>query len=257
MKIEYFNDKVDFLKYLLDVSQSDIEITVSAFLSHKNYLETIHRNLSHYLETKNIRSNRLTNEQGEILYCTAKVMQAKNCIETGAGTGFSSACILMALEDNKLGKLCSIDYPNYQAPFKKIKRDLLYRGLGGTFSFSNIRHVCGYFFKKDYHIPNGFESGWIIPEELRSRWELYPGLSCAVLPKLVKKIKTINFFLHDSLHTKKNMLFELRTIWPILKEKGIIFVDNVNLNSAFEAFVNEIKPKRAVFFATNFGAILK
>jgi hypothetical protein len=53
------------------------------------------------------------------------------------------------------------------------------------------------------------------------------------------------------------MLFELRTIWPILKEKGIIFVDNVNLNSAFEAFVNEIKPKRAVFFATNFGAILK
>ena len=43
-------------------------------------------------------------------------------------------------------------------------------------------------------------------------------------------------FLHDSLHTYKNMLFEYNTSWPFIKKNGFLISDDVSENNAFLDF---------------------
>jgi hypothetical protein len=45
-------------------------------------------------------------------------------------------------------------------------------------------------------------------------------------------------FVHDSLHTARNMRFELRTVWPAMDRRGLLLVDDVD-NQAFRDFVQE------------------
>jgi cephalosporin hydroxylase len=126
---------------------------------------------------------------GIILYTVTRKFKPEIVIETGVGPGASSAFILKALEDNKKGKLYSIDLPGNDA--------VVYPKLGKDFNI---------------HIPEGFEVGWLIPNWLKHRHELIIGDSTVELPKLLLKLGKVDVFLHDSLHTDEHVLFELNTV---------------------------------------------
>tara|TARA_B100000029_G_C17577942_1_gene958740 strand:+ start:386 stop:1156 length:771 start_codon:yes stop_codon:yes gene_type:complete len=256
MEIKYFDDKLSFLEYLFDSSQNKIKTMLSDYLLHENYMQSIHNKLS-ILENQGIQPNRLSNEKGEIIYSCIRHFKPSIVVETGVATGFSSSCALMGLMDNNFGRLISVDYPNYKSSFKKIARDFKYNGIVETLSYSGIRHILGYFIKKNYHIPKGEKSGWVIPAELKKYWRLYNGLSKNILPNVISKTNSVDVFFHDSDHSEENMLFEFRFIWPFISDNNIILSDDVNINNAFNIFCNEIKYKKALIYKGQFGAIVK
>ena len=71
----------------------------------------------------------------------------------------------------------------------------------------------------------------------------------------------IDMFVHDSLHTGRNMRFELRTVWPAMHDGDLALVDDVS-NQSFRDFVREVgEPPSMVLRSADgpcmFGAIRK
>jgi len=140
---------------------------------------------------------------GEFCYFLCRAIKPKIVLETGVDYGISSAFILKALEKNKFGELHSIDLPPLRKNADKF-------------------------------------TGILIPKKIKKRWKLHKGLSAKVLPKLIKQIKQVNIFIHDSLHTYKNMKKEFLLINPKLGKKFAVIFDDIELNSAFkEIFSNK------------------
>jgi len=132
-----------------------------------------------------------------LCYAACRYLKPSVVVETGVAYGVTSSFILKALAKNGYGVLHSVDLPP------------LGRGA-------------------DIFV------GITIPEELKSRWELHPGVSRRVLPRLFKEIGILGMFVHDSLHTYWNMRSELEAAWTHLREGGIIIADDVRGNRAFE-----------------------
>jgi hypothetical protein len=59
-------------------------------------------------------------------------------------------------------------------------------------------------------------------------------------------------FLHDSLHTVRNMLFEMETVWPRLHPGGIMIIDDVN-TSGFRDFARKVHPDQSGVFRSADG----
>ena len=257
-KIKYYDNAFEFLQLFLKINKKSIDQIFEDYLSQEYYFIQIHEKLSH-LETKSIQPNRLGNVKGKILYSIVKSNMPTNIIETGVATGYSSSLILMALNENNHGLLTSIDYPNYQSTLKKVVRDLNCKGFSSTLlTYYGLKSMVGYILKpNNYHIPNGEKSGWVIPIDLKGRWDLHIGLSEKHLPEAINRIGVIDIFFHDSDHSKRNMLSEFETIWPHLKDNGIIISDDVNLNNAFEEFCNNNVIKKAAIYNGSFGVIIK
>jgi len=90
-------------------------------------------------------------------------------------------------------------------------------------------------------LPENKSIGFFVPEDLRERWTLILGFSKEVLPSLLDKLKTIDFFFHDSERTYQNMMFEYTFAYKYLSAGGILVSDNVERNSAFDDFCNATK----------------
>lgn len=160
-----------------------------------------------------------------ILYCVVRLSKPKIMIETGVSSGSSTSIILQAMQKNKVGKLVSIDLN----PSSK---------------------------ESDEWIPETRESGWVIPNELRSRWELHNGKSSDLLKPVLDKFNEIDIFFHDSDHSYENMLFEFETSFPKIKKDVIILSDNAsNLNSAFLDFASSKTKKWKII--TDTGILVK
>jgi len=131
-----------------------------------------------------------------LCYLACRLIEPETVVETGVAYGVSSAFILRALEMNGRGKLHSVDLP----PLRR-----------------------------------GYERFWgiAVPEELRGRWRLHRGTSASVLPWLFKEEPTVDLFVHDSLHTHRNMRREFDALWPHLREGGLLLADDVERNRAF------------------------
>ncbi len=136
------------------------------------------------------------------LYLLIRLIKPDCIIETGVSSGASSAHILCALHDNEQGTLHSIDLPPDS-------------------------------------LPEGKESGWIVPKYLRSRWHLHIGDSKQLLKQLLNSTGQIDCFFHDSLHTYDHMLWEFRTAWEYLKPGGLFMSHDVGRNMAFFDFMKE------------------
>lgn len=140
-----------------------------------------------------------------MIYIVIRHTKPKIVLETGVGPGGSSAFILQALECNKKGILYSIDLPGNDA--------IVYPKLGKNFNI---------------HVPKGWQVGWLIPPWLKHRHKLIIGDSREELPKILNKIKKIDVFLHDSLHTDEHILMEFNTVLPAMNDKGVLLCDDVN-----------------------------
>jgi predicted O-methyltransferase YrrM len=141
--------------------------------------------------------------RGPVLYVICRALRPTLAVETGTASGVSTRFILAGMERNLVGKLCSIDFP------------------------------------VDPHgvrLPPGKETGWLVPKELRHRWELIVGKTKEMLEPVLSRLGKIDFFLHDSEHTYENMTFELDTAWRFLRPGGLILCDDIDRNSAFTDF---------------------
>jgi predicted O-methyltransferase YrrM len=141
--------------------------------------------------------------ESSAIYALVRLLRPQKIVETGVADGTTSAYILQALEDNGRGHLYSIDVPSAQ-------------------------------------LPPGKPPGWIVSGGLRRRWTLRIGPSSELLEPLLNELGPIDVFLHDSLHTYDNMLFEYRTAWPFLRTGGLLLSHDVGRNSAFFDFASEV-----------------
>lgn len=141
---------------------------------------------------------------GRSIYVICRLKLPNAVVETGVAYGVTSAFALQALAVNEKGTLFSVDLP----PLGK---------------------------EADQHV------GAVVPQKLRERWHLYRGTANRVLPSLLSSVGHLDLFVHDSLHTFRNMTFEFSTVWPYLRPGAVLVADDVGLNDAFLDFAAEMK----------------
>jgi hypothetical protein len=132
------------------------------------------------------------------IWCLIHHLRAKNVIETGVAHGVASRFILEALERNGAGHLWSIDLPTVPGLEKEI--------------------------------------GIAVAGRFPDRWTYIKGSSRRRLPPLLSKIGQIDLFIHDSLHTERNVRFELDRAWAALRPGGALVVDDIDTNWGFQSF---------------------
>src|SRR5918997_3846112 len=130
-------------------------------------------------------------------YLMCRLLEPAVVVETGVAYGVSSAFILRALEENGRGVLHSVDLP----PLRR-----------------------------------GYERYWgmAVGGGLEERWTLHRGASARVLPRLLEDLQTVDLFVHDSLHTYRNMRREFEALWPRLRAGGALLADDVERSGAFD-----------------------
>lgn len=133
------------------------------------------------------------------VWCAARHLRPKTVIETGVARGVTSRILLEAFERNGDGKLYSVDLPHPK--------------------LTSLDQI-----------------GSAVPERLRHRWELILGSARRCLPELVARVQHVDLFVHDSLHTRRNVVFELETIWRVLSPDGVVVVDDIDWNLGFCKF---------------------
>jgi hypothetical protein len=133
------------------------------------------------------------------IWCLVRHLKPRNVVETGVAHGVTSRFILEALERNGDGHLWSIDRP----PMEPLWREQI---------------------------------GIAVGDGLRDRWSYISGSSRRRLPKLLERLGHIDLFIHDSLHTERNVRFELDFAWDFLRPGGAIVVDDIDVNRGFDGF---------------------
>ena len=129
-------------------------------------------------------------------YLSCRLLEPSIVVETGVAYGVSSAFILRALAENDHGVLHSVDLPPLRREYERFW-------------------------------------GIAVPGALRGRWNLHRGSSGRVLPELLGQTGAVDLFVHDSLHTYRNMRREFEAVWPRLRTGGMILADDVERNRAF------------------------
>jgi predicted O-methyltransferase YrrM len=133
-------------------------------------------------------------------YCLVRHLRPERVVETGVGHGVTTRFILEALERNGTGRLWSIDLPPLIE--RRLRTDV----------------------------------GIAVPDRLRGRWTFIRGSSRQRLRPLLVKLGTIDLFVHDSMHTARNLQFELSQAWPALTPGGVAIADDIDFNRAFGTF---------------------
>jgi len=210
----------NFIKSLTNEDSKKIHDFLSEILDDKEFHEAIAKRGDDGQAKKpfSLRVLAMDTTSCLSLYVLCRVTKPAIFVECGVASGMSSSYILRALNRNKFGKLYSIDVPwhtvthNWKAA---PAEDLVPR-------------------------PQEKISGWLIPDNLRDRWDLTVGRSSDKLPALLKQLGPIDIFFHDSEHTYDNMVWEFTTVWPALKPGGRLLAHNVDKHSAFADFEQKV-----------------
>jgi len=84
--------------------------------------------------------------------------------------------------------------------------------------------------------------GRLVPMRLRANWHLHRGASRLLLPKLLRQLRRLEVFVHDSLHTYRNMRREFNLVTPHLAPTAAVISDDIEGNPAFSRWVAECRP---------------
>ncbi len=133
------------------------------------------------------------------VWCLARHLRPRRVVETGVARGITTRFLLEALERNGSGWLWSIDLP-----------PLLERKLRS-------------------------QTAAAIPERCRRHWQYVEGSSRRRLPQLLADLDEIDLFVHDSIHTERNLRFELDCALAAMGAHGALVSDDVHMNAAFQA----------------------
>jgi hypothetical protein len=168
------------------------------------------------------------------IWCLIRHLNLGVVVETGVAHGVTSRLILEALARNSGGHLWSIDVPPLESTWKS-------------------------------------QVGIAVADGLRTDWTYIKGTSRLRLPALISKLGQIDLFVHDSLHTERNVRFELEHAWRALRPGSALVVDDIDANWGFRSFtqgfsghqplVCEAEPVRPDYRRANnkglFGIIVK
>jgi Methyltransferase domain len=133
------------------------------------------------------------------IWCVIRHQRPRAVVETGVAHGVTSRFILEALERNGgPGSLYSIDLPPAD-PVAAARIGVAVDGFAAA------------------------------------RWRLLKGSSRRMLPRLIAELGRIELFVHDSLHTKRNVGFEIRVARPALPPGGFMIVDDIDTNWGFHS----------------------
>jgi hypothetical protein len=143
--------------------------------------------------------------QAKAIWCLVAHLRPMAVIETGVAHGLTSRIVLEGLQRNGSGHLWSVDLPAIDPA---------------------LHH----------------EIGVAVPAELRPRWTYVEGTSRQRLPELARRLRRVDIFIHDSLHTTRNTYFELDTVWPTLPPGGVAMADDIHRNLGFGRFVERAGP---------------
>jgi hypothetical protein len=143
------------------------------------------------------------------IWCLVRHSTPAKVVETGVAHGVTSRFILEALERNGGGDLYSIDLP----PIERILRQQVGAAVGDRYS---------------------------------GRWSYLKGSSRRRLPVLLTRLGRIDLFIHDSLHSERNVRFELDRAWAALKPGGALVVDDVDANWGFQSFTHTFSGHRSL-----------
>jgi len=209
---------------LLGVKQSEFNRYIEEVQSNQDfnsYILTKLKDFESRLKKGDLSTGAMGGSLAGILYAIIRSLSPEVVLETGVASGVSSAYILLALEENRKGKLFSIDLPSERWP-----------------------------------VPKGEQPRWLIPEELKHRWTLRLGRSSEILPDILEQLKSVDIFLHDSEHSYENMKGEYQVVWPYLKCEGLLLSHDIDANEAFPEFCKETKAQKFTY-SGKFGGIIK
>jgi len=144
-----------------------------------------------------------------LCYAVCRLFAPSCVIETGVGYGVTTTAFLAALERGGHGELHSIELP----PLAHGSEELV---------------------------------GCLVPASYRSTWTLYRGPSRRLLPELLRRLPAVEVFCHDSLHTRRNMLFEFNAVLTGRRGRLLLISDDVDANGAFAEVVRRY---RAAYWA--------
>jgi len=136
------------------------------------------------------------------IWCLTRFLRPKIIVETGVAHGVTSRFILAALERNGQGHLYSIDLP----PLERAWRKQVAIAVGDRYA---------------------------------DRWTYIKGSSRRRLPGLISELGVIDLFIHDSLHSERNVRFEMENAWRALRPGGALVVDDVDANWGFRSFTQD------------------
>jgi hypothetical protein len=134
------------------------------------------------------------------IWCTVLHTRPEQVIETGVAHGVTTRIVLEALGQNDRGHLWSIDLP---------------------YPFDHRLHG---------------QIGAAVTDACRARWSYREGTSRQRLPALVKELGRVEVFIHDSLHTAKNTLFEVEQAASAMSPGGVMLVDDIKTHEGFATF---------------------
>jgi Methyltransferase domain len=77
------------------------------------------------------------------------------------------------------------------------------------------------------------EIGIAVPQRRRLRWSYVSGTSRERLPRLLTELQALDLFVHDSLHTGRNLRFELESAWAALRPGGVVVADDIDHSLGF------------------------
>lgn len=141
------------------------------------------------------------------IWCLIRHLRPAHVVETGVGHGITTRFILEALDRNGSGRLWSIDLPPVDPAVAA-------------------------------------QVGAAVEGDCAGRWTLLRGTSRQLLPRLLRQLGRIDLFIHDSLHTARNVRFEINRAQRALQPSGFIVVDDIDLNSAFAESVRDLPEQR-------------
>jgi predicted O-methyltransferase YrrM len=139
-------------------------------------------------------------------YAAARVVRPRTAVETGVHDGLGSAVLLRALERNAS------------------------EGAQGRLMSFDI-------------VP---AAGWLVPERLRSRWDLFVGDARKLLPHVLQHVE-VDLFVHDSDHSYDHERFELKSVGVHASDGAVMITDNAQGGPAFEEFCVEQGAEPHVF----------
>jgi Methyltransferase domain len=142
----------------------------------------------------------------EAIWCIIAHLRPATVVETGVAHGVTSRIILQSLERNGSGHLWSVDLPAVDPALHR-------------------------------------EIGIAVPEDLQHRWTYVQGTSRERLPHLLTELGELHLFVHDSLHTGRNLRFELESAWAAMPPGGTAVVDDIDHSLGFRSFVDLASPR--------------
>jgi Methyltransferase domain len=143
------------------------------------------------------------------IWCLTRHLRPKKVVETGVAHGVTSRVILEGLTRSGDGQLWSIDLP----PLERVWHKQVGAAVGDRYS---------------------------------NRWSYIKGSSRRRLPQLLSRLGQIDLFVHDSLHSERNVRFELDLAWEAVRPGGALVVDDVDANNAFRRFTDSISDHQSL-----------